>query len=78
MSYIRWEMHDGPYFVRLFAGKTRVTPKMKVTIPRVELLGAVMAVRLAKKIQEIFQLGSPLTLHVCLVCSIGWVDFCLF
>ena len=30
---------------------------MKVTIPRVELLGAVIAVRLAKKIQETVLFG---------------------
>ena len=43
VANIRWEMLDGTYFVKLIAGKTRVTPKMKVTIPRVELLGAAIA-----------------------------------
>ena len=30
LAYMRWEMPGGTYFVRLIAGKTRVTPKMKV------------------------------------------------
>jgi hypothetical protein len=33
------------------AGKTRVAPKCKISIPRVELVGSQMAVYLAQKVK---------------------------
>ncbi|OBQ31910.1 MAG: hypothetical protein AN484_28490, partial [Aphanizomenon flos-aquae WA102] len=34
LAYIRWEMEDGTVLCRLVAGKTRVAPKVKITVPR--------------------------------------------
>jgi hypothetical protein len=44
-------MEDGSFFCRLVAGKTRVAPKCKIFIPRVEMVGSQMAVRLAQKVK---------------------------
>jgi hypothetical protein len=37
---------------RLLAGKTRVAPKCKISVPRMELVGPLLAVRLASKILD--------------------------
>ncbi len=36
----------------LVTGKTQVAPKVKITIPRMELVAAVNSVRLARKVRE--------------------------
>jgi hypothetical protein len=52
LVYLRWQMADGTVQCRLLAGKTRVALKCKISIPRMELVGALLAVRLARKIQD--------------------------
>jgi len=56
LAYARWKMTDGSVVCRLIAGKTRVALCCKVTIPRMELVGAVLAVRLAVKIKDALQM----------------------
>jgi hypothetical protein len=52
LVYLRWEREDGTACCRLITGKTQVAPKVKITIPRMELVAAVNSVRLAKKTRE--------------------------
>ena len=52
LAYIRWQMEDGEYKCFLLSGKTRVAPLKKISVPRIELMGAVGAVRLAENIQS--------------------------
>ena len=52
LAYGRWKMTDGSYKCRLISGKTRVAPLRKISVPRMELMGAVAAVRLAHSVQE--------------------------
>jgi len=52
LAYIRWVAEDGSVECKLIAGKSRVTPKKKISIPRVELMGALIAVRLARKLKD--------------------------
>jgi hypothetical protein len=54
LAYVRWVLNDGSVECRLIAGKSRVAPKMKISNPRMELLGALLAVRLARKIRDRF------------------------
>jgi hypothetical protein len=51
-SYIRWKLADGSFGVRFIAAKSRVSPLKQLTIPRLELQGAVLASRLSKSILE--------------------------
>jgi hypothetical protein len=52
LVYLRWEREDGTARCRLIMWKTQVAPKVKITIPRMELVVAVNSVRLAKKNRE--------------------------
>ncbi len=52
LVYLRWERKDGTARCCLVTGKTQVAPKVKITIPRMELVAAVNSVRLARKARE--------------------------
>jgi hypothetical protein len=52
LVYLRWERDDGTARCVLVTGKTQVAPKVKITIPRMELVAAVNSVRLARKVKE--------------------------
>ena len=51
-AYVRWQLADGKFDVRFIAAKSRVAPLRRLTIPRLELQGAVLASRLCKTIVE--------------------------
>ena len=59
LVYVRWRLLDGTFKCLLVTGKTRVAPIKKISLPRIELLGAVTTVRLAVSVQEAvkFQFG---------------------
>jgi hypothetical protein len=52
LAYSRWEREDGTARCYLVTGKTQEAPKVKITIPRMELVAAVNSVRLARKVRE--------------------------
>ncbi|XP_076549197.1 uncharacterized protein LOC117611418 [Osmia lignaria lignaria] len=58
--YLRSEMKPGTWEVRLLCAKSRVAPLRSVSIPRLELCGALILVRLIKKVKE----SLPLTISV--------------
>jgi hypothetical protein len=52
LVYLQWEREDSTARCYLITGKTQVAPRVKITIPRMELVAAVKSVRLAKKARE--------------------------
>ena len=52
LAYLRWELETGGFKCFLVAGKTRVAPIKKISVPRLELLGSLACVRLAASIQD--------------------------
>ncbi len=59
--YLRCERNDGSVCCRQVTGKTQVAPKVKITIPRMELLVAVNSVRLARKVKEALKIPLAMT-----------------
>lgn len=51
-AYIRSEDHDGVTYVHLICSKTKVAPLKVITIPKLELYGALTAAQLVHKIKE--------------------------
>ena len=51
-AYIRWKKESSSYDIRFIAAKSRVAPLKPLTIPRLELQGAVLATRLYQSIAE--------------------------
>ena len=49
-AYVRWQLSTGGFNAQFIAAKSRVAPLKKLTIPRLELQGAVLASRLGKTI----------------------------
>ena len=52
LVYICWQHPCGEKFCRLVAGKTRVAPLKKISVPRLELMGALLSTRLMTSVQQ--------------------------
>jgi hypothetical protein len=52
LAYLRWELADRSVVCHLLAGKTRVNLKCKISIPQMELMGVLVAIRLHQEIQD--------------------------
>ena len=52
LAYVRWKLMTGEFVCYLLSGKTRVAPLRKISVPRIELMGAVASVRLAENVQK--------------------------
>ena len=50
-AYIRWTLSDGTYFCRLLMAKCRISPLRRISIPQMELNGAVLSKRCRKVIE---------------------------
>ena len=46
VAYIRWKLESGKWWSTLITSKSKVAPKNRITIPRLELNGAVLSKRL--------------------------------
>ena len=51
-AYVRWELQDGGYQSNLLMAKSRLAPMKKITVPRLELNGALLAARLSDFIKK--------------------------
>jgi len=50
--YLRTELHDGSYHVYMITSKTRVAPIKQSSLPRLELMGAVMVAQLLTTVKK--------------------------
>ena len=57
--YARCQYQDGLVSTNIVAAKTRVSPNIATSIPRLELMGAIVGVRLTTRISEV--LGEKMT-----------------
>ena len=51
-AYVQWELDTGTFEARLIAAKHRIAPARQLTVPRLELCGAVLGCRLRETIQR--------------------------
>ena len=70
--YIRSTYSDGQVEVRLVASKSRVTPIKRQTIPRLELLGALILARLVKKLKSL-GIESPTVTWADSMTTLCWI-----
>ena len=59
--YLRARSHDGKYMVSFCIAKTRVAPVKEVTLPRLELLGALLAARLSDYVRTCLKIPEVRT-----------------
>ena len=73
-AYLRWIANEGNYDVRFVTAKSRVAPLHKLTVPRLELQAAVMAVRLYKILSAEMRLNVEKTVFMTdSMITLGWI-----
>ena len=72
--YIRHEYEDKSITARLVGSKTRLSPLKAMSIPRLELMGAVIGLRLTKQISAVLEIPlSPATFWVDSMNVVYWI-----
>lgn len=55
-SYLRCEYEDGTVAAQLIASKSKVAPLTPMTVPRLELMGAIVGLRLTQSVSRVLEL----------------------
>ena len=55
-SYLRCEYEDGTVSAQLIASKSKVAPLTPMTVPRLELMGAIVGLRLTQSVSRVLEL----------------------
>ena len=64
VAYVRWRLLDGSIECALVASKSKLAPLRQVTVPRLELCGAVLACRLRQFIEEEMEWSFDTVVHI--------------
>lgn len=73
VAYFRYQTSEGSYQTRLVMSKSRVAPIKKVTLPRLELMGAVIAARIASNLVKTFPLLSSINFWCDSTIVLHWI-----
>ena len=57
VAYLRCEYEDGEVTARMITSKSKVAPLKPMTVPRLELMGAILGLRLAENVTRILQMS---------------------
>ena len=63
-AYARWKVGDNSFWARLIMAKNRIGPAHVITVPRMELCGPVIAVRLRQTIEEEMKWKFSQIIHI--------------
>ncbi|XP_045129091.1 uncharacterized protein LOC123514899 [Portunus trituberculatus] len=64
VAYVRWHLMDGSIECTLVASKSKLAPLRKVTVPRLELCGALLSCRLRQFIEEEMEWSFDTVVHI--------------
>ena len=63
-AYVRWKVGPERFCAILVIAKNRIAPARRITIPRMELCGAVIAVKLRKTIEQEIDIEFDRVMHI--------------
>ena len=63
-AYIRWELNDGQFWSRLILSKCRIAPVRRISVPQMELNGAVLSKRVRSVIEKESRFQFERVLHL--------------
>ncbi|XP_066941064.1 uncharacterized protein [Macrobrachium rosenbergii] len=63
-AYLRWKVREGPFVSKLLMAKNRIAPTRQLTIPRLELCGAVLACQLRTVIEKEIDIELESVIHI--------------
>ena len=64
VAYIRWKLTEGSWYAKLVMAKSKIAPKNLLTIPRLELNGAVLSKRLGEFLTNYLDLSFGNVFHL--------------